>query len=163
MLEAELGRIHAELLGDLVEVDLEREARLGSPVPPFRPARRFVRERPSTLEPVPWNVIGDGLQRPRVVRARDPVGPVAAAVEQRLEMHAGDGAVLLESCLHPHQRGMAPAVAFAHLFAREGDFYGSSRYHGQLRNRDLVTEGIALPAEAAPVRTGDHPDACRAK
>src|SRR2546426_11980655 len=157
MLEAELGRIDAELLGDLVEVDLEREPRLRSPVPPFRPARRFVRERPCTLEPVPWNMIGDGLQRARVVRAREPAGPVAAAVEQRLAVTAGDGAVLLQSCLHPHQRGMAPAVAVEHLFAREGDFYGSPRYHGQLRHGDLVTEGIALATEAAAVRTGDHP------
>jgi len=29
MLETELGRIHAELLGELVEVHLEREPRLG--------------------------------------------------------------------------------------------------------------------------------------
>src|SRR5216117_11062 len=159
MLEAELGRIHAELLGDLVEVDLEGKARLRSAVAALGPAGRLVRERPCPLEPVTGNVIRDGLQRPRVIGARDPVGPVAAAVEQRLEVHAGDGAVPFHARLHPHERGVAPAVAVEHLFARKGGFYGSPRDHSQLRDYDLMTEGIALPAEAAPVRARDHADA----
>src|SRR3989442_7854322 len=48
----------------------------------------FRSERPCPLEPVTGNVIRDGLQRPRVIGARDPVGPVAAAVEHLL--HGGD-------------------------------------------------------------------------
>src|SRR6266436_9383696 len=68
MLETQLRRIYAELLGDLVDVDFEREARLRRPVAPFRSTRRLVRKRPCALELVAWNVIGDGLQRPRVDR-----------------------------------------------------------------------------------------------
>src|SRR5207249_1851776 len=62
---------------------------------------------------------------------------------------------------HPHERGVAPAVAVEHLFARKRGFYGSPRDHSQLRDYDLMTEGIALPAEAAPVRARDHADARR--
>src|SRR5437762_8331776 len=152
MLEAELGRVHAELLRDLVEVDLEGETRLRSAVAALGPAGRLVRERPCPLEPVTGNVIRDGLQRPRVIGARDPVGPVAAAVEQRLEVHAGDGAVPFHSRLHPHERGVAPAVAVKHLLAREGDLHRTAGEHRELRRDDLMTEGIALPAEAPAVR-----------
>src|SRR2546425_1601593 len=42
MLETQLRRIYAELLGDLVQVDLEREARLRRPVAPFRSEERRV-------------------------------------------------------------------------------------------------------------------------
>src|SRR3989449_5329728 len=132
MLEAELGRVHAELLGDLVEVDLEGETRLRSAVAALGPAGRLVRERPCPLEPVTGNVIRDGLQRPRVIGARDPVGPVAAAVEQRLEVHAGDGAVPFHSRLHPHKRGVAPAVAVEHLFARDRKSTRLNSSHGYI-------------------------------
>ncbi len=161
MLETQLRRIYAELLGDLVEVDLEREARLRRPVAPFRSTRRLVRKSSSALKLVTGNVISDGLQRSRVVRARDAVGPVAAAVEQRLEVHAGNGAVLFHPRLHPHEGGVAPAVAIEDLFAREGDFHRPPGDHRELGGGDLVAEGIALSAEAAPVGTGDHPDARR--
>src|SRR5207245_7489026 len=49
MLETQLRRIYAELLGDLVEVDLEREARLRRPVAPFRSTRRLVRKSSCAL------------------------------------------------------------------------------------------------------------------
>src|SRR2546421_11818616 len=138
MLEAELGRIHAELLGDLVEVDLEGKTRLRSAVAALGPAGRLVRERPCPLEPVTGNVIRDGLQRPRVIGARDPVGPVAAAVEQRREVHAGDSDGPLHSGLHPHERGVTPAVAVEHLFARNAGFYVSPSDHTQFRRYDLT-------------------------
>src|SRR5213079_770103 len=72
------------------------------------------------------------LQRPRVVRARDAVGAVPAAVEQRSEVHARDGAVFFHAGLDPHQRGVTPAVAVEHFLARERDLHGPTRDHGQL-------------------------------
>src|SRR4029077_5585472 len=48
--EPELSRIEPQLLGDLVEVDLEREARLRSAVAAFRSTRRLVREGSCALE-----------------------------------------------------------------------------------------------------------------
>src|SRR5207245_10625369 len=43
VLEPQLGRIDPQLLGDLVEVDLEREARLRGAVPAFRTDRKSTR------------------------------------------------------------------------------------------------------------------------
>jgi len=124
MFETDLGRIHAELLGELVEVHLEREPRLGGAMAALGTAWRLVREDSCALKPVTWNVIGDRLQRPCVVRAGDSVGPVTAAVEQRLEVHARDGAVFVDARLHPHERGMAPAVTVEDFLARERDLTG---------------------------------------
>src|ERR1051325_1775439 len=115
MPEPELGGIEPELLGDLVELDLEREPRLRRAVATLGSARWFVREGACALKLVPWHLVRDGLQCARVIRARNAVGPVAAAVEQRSEVHAGDGAVLLHSRLHPHQRRVTPAVAVEHF------------------------------------------------
>src|SRR3989454_4386965 len=115
MFEPELGRVHAQLLGDLIEVYLQREAGLGGPVPALRPAGRLVRERSCALELVTWNVIRDCLQRARVVGARDAVGAVAAAVQERLEVHRSDRPVPFHAGLDPHERRVAAAVAVEHF------------------------------------------------
>src|SRR5439155_12515992 len=59
--------------------------------------------------------------------------------------------------------GVAPAVAVKDLFARECDLHRAACDHRELGRRDLVTEGIAFSAEAAPVGTSDHADAGRRK
>ena len=56
---------------------------------------------------------------------------------------------------------MAPAVAVEHLLAGEGDLDRAAGDHGELRDDDLMAEGIALPPERATVRAGDHADARR--
>src|SRR5260370_538315 len=61
LVEPQLGRVHAELLGDLVEMDFEGEARLGRAVSALGAAGRLVGERSCALKLVPWDVIRDGL------------------------------------------------------------------------------------------------------
>ena len=158
MLEPQLRRIHPQLLGDLVEVHLEREPRLRRAVAPLRTTRWLVRERSCALKLVTWNVIGDGLQRPRVVRARDAVGAVPTAVQQRLEVHRRDRPVPFHAGFHPHERRMAPAVTVKDLLAGEGDLHRPPREDRELRHHDLVTERVALAAEAAAVGRGDDAD-----
>ena len=157
-LEAQLRRVELQLLGDLVDVDFEGEARLRRTVAALGTARRLVGEGACALEAVAGNVVGHGLQRARVIGARYAVGAVAASVEQRAEMHARDRAVLLHARLHPHQRRVAAAVAVEDLFARERDLDGASGHHRQFGDGDLVVEGIALAAEPAAVRRRDHAD-----
>jgi hypothetical protein len=93
--EAQLRGIHAELLGDLVELDLLAEARLRRAVPAFRAARRLVRERAARFEAVARDLVRHGLQHARVERARDAVRAVAAAVDERLQADAGQLAVFV--------------------------------------------------------------------
>src|SRR6266850_200894 len=81
-LEAQLRWIEFQLFRDLVEMHFEGEARLRRTVTALGPARRLVGERARALEPVARHLIGDGLERARVVGARHAVGAVAAAVEQ---------------------------------------------------------------------------------
>src|SRR5882762_8304618 len=81
-LEAQLRWIEFQLFCDLVEMHFEGEARLRRTVTALRSTRRLVGERARALEPVARHLIGDGLERARVVSARHPVGAVAAAVEQ---------------------------------------------------------------------------------
>src|SRR3989338_1693410 len=53
---------------------------------------------------------------------------------------------------------MAPAVAVENLFARETNLDRAARHHRQLRDDDLMLEGIALASEAAAARRGDDAD-----
>ena len=73
-------------------------------------------------------------------------------------MHPGQRAVLLHSRLDLHQDGMAAPVAVEDLLARQADLDGAAGHEGELRDHDLVAEGIAFPAEPAAVGGGDHAD-----
>src|SRR2546425_9295568 len=97
MLQPEVGGVDPQLLRDLIEVDLQREPRLWRAVAPLRAAGWLVRERPRALELVAGHVMGDGLQSARVVGARDAVGAVAAAVQQRLEVRSEEHTSELQS------------------------------------------------------------------
>ena len=88
--EAEVGGIDGEALGDLVELNFLAEAALRRAVSALGAARRLVGEDAAALELVARDVIGDRLQRAGVERAGDAVRAVGAAVEQRLQVHAGD-------------------------------------------------------------------------
>ena len=155
MLEAQLRRIHGQLLGDLVELHLEREPRLWGAMAALGSAGRFVGECSCALKLVPWHVIRHRLQRARVVRAGDAVGAIPAAVQERLEVHRRDRAVLFHAGFHPHERRMASAVAIKDLLAGERDLHGPPGEHREFRHDDLVAERVALAPEAAAVGRGD--------
>ena len=142
---------------------LEREPGLRRAVAALGTAGGFVGERPRPLEFVARYLVGDGLQRSRVVGARHAVGAVAPAVQQRAEMHPGDRAVLRDTGLHPHQRRMPAAMAIEDLLAGQRDLHGTPGQHRELRDDDLVAERIALSPEAAAVGRGDDADARRRK
>ena len=83
--EAQVGGIDPERDGDLVELDLEPEARLRRAVAALGSAGRLVGEGPAAAETVARDVVGDGLQRAGVEGRGDAVAAVRAAVEERLE------------------------------------------------------------------------------
>ena len=61
-----------------------------------------------------------------------------------------------------HQHRVAAAMAVEDLLAREADLHRPARASApRLRDDDLVVERIALAAEAAAVRRGDHADVRR--
>src|SRR5215510_956442 len=99
------------MFGDLVELNFLSETRLRCSMSPLWPARRLVGEHTAAAETVPRDVVGNGLQRASVEGARDAVGPVGTAVEQRLQIHPRDGAVVVHTRAEPHQHGMAAAMA----------------------------------------------------
>ncbi len=158
VLETQIGRVDAEPVRGLVEVDLPGESRLRRAVPALRTARRLVGVRANAVEAVVGELVGDGLQRPGVVGRGDAVAAVSAAVEGGLQVLPGDGAVVLETRLEPHLHRMAPAVTVEDLFPAQGDLHRAAELERHLGDHDLVVEGIALAAEAAAVRTGDHAD-----
>ena len=53
---------------------------------------------------------------------------------------------------------MATAVTVEDLFASQSDLHWPTGQHRELRDYDLVRERVALPAEPAAVRRGDHAD-----
>ncbi len=103
---ADLGRVEAEVAGDPVELNLHGEARLRRPVAALGAAGRLVREDARSVETVGRHLVGHRLQRARVVRRGHAVGAVAAAVEERLEMHRRDRPVPPHARADLHQRRM---------------------------------------------------------
>src|SRR5258706_3316691 len=69
----QLDRVDAELVGDLLEVQLDRESRLGRAVTALRPARWLVGEDAAAFESICRDVVGDRLQRARIESGRDSV------------------------------------------------------------------------------------------
>ena len=154
----QVGGIEAELLGGLVELALQREARLGRAVAALGAAGRLVGEDARPLELVDRHLVGDGVDDAGVEGRGHPVGAVGAAVEPGLDVAAGDVALPGEPGLEPHQHRMPAAVDVEHLLAGEGDLHGPPGDLGELAGGDLVGEGVELAAEAAAHRRRDHPD-----
>src|SRR5207302_131954 len=71
--QAQLGRVHAELLRDLVELHFLAEARLRRTVAALGAAGRLVGEDACSVELVARQLVGHGLQRSGVESARDAV------------------------------------------------------------------------------------------
>src|SRR5581483_6255648 len=92
--EPQLRRVLAQALGNLVELDLLSEARLWRAMAALRAAGRLVREDARRFELISRQLVGHGLQGAGVEGARHAIGAVAAAVDQRLQMHPGQLAVL---------------------------------------------------------------------
>src|SRR6267378_605088 len=154
--EAQVGGVDFQFLGDFVELDFLAEARLDGAVAAFGAARRFVRKSAATLKTITRDVVGGGLQRAGIKSAGDAVGAIAAAVDQRLEMHSGNRAVLLDAGLEFHQDGMTAAVTIKNFLAREANLDGAIQEERGFGHDDFVIEGIALTAEASAIGRGAH-------
>ncbi len=73
LIAARLGRIKAELFGDLVQLHFLSEAPLRRAVPPLGTAGRLVREYAAGLELESRQLVGDRREHPRVENARRAV------------------------------------------------------------------------------------------
>src|SRR6266852_843959 len=103
---------------------------------------------------VPWPRLGS--QGASVERAGYAVGAVGAAINQRLQVHRGDGAVLFHAGFEFHQHRVAPAVAIKNFLARQTNFHWAVQQKRGLRDDNFMIEGIALPAKSSAVGRGDH-------
>src|SRR5262249_49875100 len=79
ILPAKLDRIELERRRDLVERDLEGEARLYAPVPALRPARRLVGEEARRLESIPLRERREREELSGVIGGDEPEATVRAA------------------------------------------------------------------------------------
>ena len=119
-------------------------------------AGRFVREGAAALIAIARNVVRGGLQRAGVERAGNSVRAIRATVDQRLEMHSSNRAVLLDTGFEFHQDRMAAAVTIKNFFSRQADFDGPVEHESGFGYNDFVIERIAFSAEAAAVGRGDY-------
>ena len=156
---AVLKGVETEVLGDLVELALESVTRLRRSVAALRTAWRLVRVHADAIELVRRDAVGHGEQGAGVIRRRDAVRRVRAAVEPALVMHRRDRAVLLHTGADAHLHRVAAAVGVEHLLAIERDLHRAPSTDREERGRELVAEGIALPAKGATVRCRDDADA----
>ena len=145
VLEAQLDRVHADRLGDLVDHLLDRE--LGD-----RAARRAIGRH---LRPVADHVVADHLHVLEVVGRE---GAHAARLHRRAREGAGlvfqlglggdDAAVLLGADLDAHVRARGRAGGAEHLLARHHHLHRPAGLLGQ-RQRDGLQIHDGLAAEAA--------------
>ncbi len=159
--QAQLRGVEPELVGDLVQLHLLAEARLRRAVAALGPAGRLIGEGAAGLELEARQLVGHRRQHPGVERARRAVRAVGAAVEQRLQVHRGQLAVLRHAGAEFHQHRVAPAVLVEHLLAREADLHRAAEDQRRLADHELVVAGIALAAEAASVGHRDNADVRR--
>src|SRR6267378_2380131 len=152
--EAQVGGVELEFLGDFVELNFLAEARLDGAMAAFWSTRRFVGKGAATLETIARDVVGGGLQRTGIKGARYAVGAVAAPIDQRLEMHSGDGAIFLDAGLEFHQDGMTAAVTIKNFLACETNLDGAIQQKRGFGHDDFVIERVALPAEASAIGRG---------
>src|SRR5215212_3940616 len=115
MLESKLCGVEAQLFGDLVKLNFEREARLRGAVPALGAAGRLVRKGAQAAEAVARDFVCDRLQRAGVEGRGHTVRAVCAAVQERLEVERGDRAVPFDSDFALHQNRMTAAVAVEDL------------------------------------------------
>ena len=153
--QPQVGRVDGQPLGNAVELHLLPETALGRAVTTLRTAGGLVGEDAASPEPVGRDLVGHRLQRAGVERARHAVRSIRAAIEQRLQVDAGDPAVGGHTGAEAHEHGMPAAMAVEHLLARQADLHRSIEQQRRPGDDDLVVEGIALAAEAAAVRRRD--------
>ncbi len=120
----------------------------------------LVRESAAALVAIPWNVISGGLQSTGVKSAGHSIRSVSTAIDQRLEMHSGDGAVFLHTGFEFHQNWMTATVTIKDFLARQADLDGPVEHESGLGDDDFVMERIAFTTETAAVGRGDHPNMC---
>ncbi len=150
-----------ELFGDLVELDFLAEARLGRAVSALGTAGGLVRKHPAGLELETRQLVGERREHAGVEGARRTVGTVATAVEQGLQVHAGQFAVLADAGAEFHQHRVPAVVQVEHFFARQADFHRPAEHQRRFGHHYFMIRRIALAAEAAAVVAGDHADVRR--
>ena len=172
MLRRSSRRIEFQFFGDFVELDFLAEARLRRAVAALGTAGRLVGKHPAGVELEARQLVGQRRQHAGVERARRAVGTVRAAVEQGLQVHAGQLAVLGHASAEFHQHRVPAAVQVEHFFARQADFSPAGRASTPLwtplfhdspdrtcrrtrRRCRRRSRGYAPPTSAAPAPVGD--------
>ena len=153
--QPQIGRIDLQLFRDFIELHFLAKARLHGTVSALRSTWRFIRERAAALESIARYMVSRGLQRASVKRAGHAVRAVRATIDQRLQMHGGDGAVFFHAGFEIHQDRVAAAMAVKNFFARQADFYRAVKKERGFGHHDFVIERIALASEAAAIRSRD--------
>src|SRR5579885_1249852 len=154
--QPDLGGVHREFLRNFIELYFLAETRLHGAVTAFWSAGRLVRERAASAKAIARNVVGGSLQSSRVVGTCYAIGAVGAAVDERLEIHCRNRAVFLDASLEFHQNRMTATVTVENLFPRQTDLHRAVQQEGRFRHDNLVLKRIALAAEAAAIRSGNH-------
>ena len=158
-----VDRIEARALGELVELALEREARLHRAVTALRAARGLVREEPRRVEAIRRQRVRRGEQLAGVVRGHEAERAVRAAVELHERVGAGDHAVGVHAGAVAQAHRMAAAVRVEHFLARVDDLHRAARDHGQLRGpRTRARTARSFRRSRRPRRAGSRARAASA-
>src|SRR6266851_9419703 len=152
----QICRINLESLRDLVELDFLTEARLRSAMSALGSAGWLICEGAAALVAIARNVVRGGLQCASVERAGNSVRAVGATVDQRLEMHSRNRAVLFDTGFEFHQDRMPPPVTIENFFACQANLNGPIEHERGLGQDDLMIKRVALSSETPAVRCGDH-------
>jgi len=157
VLETQLDRVHAELLGGLVDDGLDGVARVDRAVSAHRTAGGLVRVDTATRVAEVRDLVR-ALTEHAVVVGRDHAERrERAAVDDRLGVEAEDLAVLVECDLHIDGPRMAAAIRQEDLLAVECQAHGALHLSREQTRRHLVRKRVALAAETAAHGRAEDP------
>src|SRR5437867_6145499 len=95
MRAADLHGREPQVLGNLIEMDLERKTWLRCAMATLWAARRLVGKNAESLEAVMRDFVGDRLQRPSVQDRGHAIAAIPTAIHECLKMERRDGTIAL--------------------------------------------------------------------
>src|SRR5467141_680019 len=117
----------------------------------LRSTGRFVREGAAALIAIARDVVRRGVQCAGVELAGNSIRAVRATVDQRLEVHSSNRAVLLDTGFEFHQDRMAAAMTIKNLFACQANLDGPIEHESGFGYNDFVMERITFSSETSAV------------
>ena len=156
--QAQIDGVHGQLLGDVVQSDLDGAAGVDRPVAAHRTASGLVGPYARTGVVEGTKLVGRGRQHAVVVRGHVPEGSKSASIDQRVNVQSGDATVFVRVEFDLDVGRVTATVDPVHFLTVEGDANRSAALACKDGRTHFVREGVRLAAESSADEGPDDVD-----